>query len=173
MGRLVTILFVPLVIATLTGLLAVVFPIRVMHLRATIMTVPVNALSLGLLTAVIFGIVVYLYRLSLVIPFFILLFPMLLLAGLVVLLAAALGWVAVCEIIGRILLAKAGQISEPMLYAMLGAGALSMGGLLLSLVPLFAGIVVLVQFTLLLVGLGASILTRVGQNTYPPIVVIL
>jgi hypothetical protein len=160
-------LALPLAFASLAGLLAVMLPLRLKRATDCFSTVPVNAGILGLLTILAAVGVGWLWRASLVLVFPFLFTPIIIVAALGLLVGLFFGWVIVSDVVGKIVLARFGVYTPPMVSVTVGAALLGMMLVSSTFIPCLAGMVWMLAAVLSCMGLGAAILTRAGSRSYP------
>lgn len=134
---------------------------RVSH---TIMSQPLTAGGLGLLTMVVAPIAVVILSVT------ILLIPAALVAVIALIVAVAFGWIAIGYEIGLRFTKAIHQEWHPALAAGLGTFALSLVAAALTSIPVLNCVGWLVPFVLGIAGLGAVIMTRFGTQAVVPVV---
>jgi len=160
--------FVPFLAAALAGLIAILAPSRLKRTRDCVMTAPLNAAVMGILTLGACVVITWLYQISLVFVIPLILLPVALVFWLVVGVALFIGWVVIADIAGRVLLARVHLYAAPVISTVVGAFALSVAWRLLAWIPCVGGLLSLASVLLAAVGLGSLVLTRGGLRGYPP-----
>lgn len=158
-----------LLLGILALIVTAVFPRQLEQVSATIRRKPAASGAVGLLTAVAGPSLIVLLLVVLAITCVgLLLYPAVFLLALALLAAALLGWIALGDILGRMLL-RSFRVAHRNLpvTAALGTALLTfvLGGL--GLLPFVWG-ESLVVLLLACVGLGAAALTQFGTKPYPP-----
>ncbi|HZD10534.1 MAG TPA: hypothetical protein VE553_04260 [Candidatus Binatia bacterium] len=156
----------------LMGILALVvtavFPRQLQYVSNTVRTKPAASGAVGLLTAIAGPSIIVLLLVVLAITCVgLLLYPAVFLLGLALFAALIMGWIAVGDILGRLVLGWLNVKPSLPLTAALGTALLTLvlGGL--GLVPFIWGESIVVVL-LACVGLGAATLTQFGTKRYPP-----
>lgn len=156
----------------LMGVLALIvtaiFPRQLQQVTSTVRKKPAASGAVGLLTAIAAPSIIVLLLIVLAITCVgLLLYPAVFLLALALFAALIMGWIAVGDIVGRMLLGRLSAKQSLPLTAALGTGLLTLGFGILGLVPFIWG-ESLVVILLACVGLGAVTLTQFGVKRYPP-----
>ncbi|GAP07156.1 MAG TPA: polymer-forming cytoskeletal protein [Anaerolinea thermolimosa] len=158
--RLIAPIFQSMAIATLAVLVSL-FALRPMErIRTTMLTQPVLAGGLGLLSIVVLPILLVLVAITII------LLPVSLLGILGLAIALLLGWISAGLLVGE-RLAEAFKTSwSPPVSAGIGTLILSLAAALANgIIPCIGWIV---PFLVIIISLGGIILTRFGMTSYPP-----
>jgi hypothetical protein len=161
------------VIAAVAGVVAAFLPRHYQRVVNATMKASVPAGLLGLLTMGAMVVVTVIYAVLGLFTLGILLclgLPIMAVTWLILNAALIFGWVAASFPLGAWLMSRLNLEYSRVKAAMIGAGALTLGHGLLSLLPcigFMAGIVLVVVGS---VGLGAVLLTRAGFRPYPEVI---
>jgi MFS family permease len=160
-----------LISGTLCALIVVLIPRRIRLARDIISIVPANAIMVGCLSVFSIGAISIVYCISLVFILPLLLLPVAVVIwlGTVVLLIG--GWVVIAEPFGQWLLRRRGVYAAPMAAAAVGGFVLTLMTLVVSRLPIFGWISILLGLIIAATGMGGLILTRLGTRAYPETVV--
>lgn len=156
----------------LMGILALIvtaiFPRQLQQVTSTVRTKPAASGAVGFLTAIAGPSIIVLLLVVLAITCVgLLLYPAVFLLGLALFAALVMGWIAVGDILGRMVLGRLSTKQSLPVTAALGTGLLTLVLGVLGLLPFIWG-ESLVVFLLACVGLGAVTLTQFGVKRYPP-----
>ncbi len=168
--RLSSLVIGSLFFGAIAALGTIVLPEPLRHMSASIHQAPFKTAGVGLLTLLVaFGLTA-LYAISLLLLFPIVLLPFVITAWVLLVLLGLLGWVAVAEPFGRLLLRRLGLVDQPrMVAAMTGGVALALLLRVWSLFWFTAWIGLVATALPAALGLGAVLVTRLGTRPYRPV----
>lgn len=158
--------------SVLMGILALIvtaiFPRQLQQVTSTVRNKPAASGAVGFLTAIAGPSIIVLLLVVLAITCVgLLLYPAVFLLALALFAALIMGWIAVGDVLGRMILGRLNANQSLPLTAALGTGLLTLVFGILGLIPFIWG-ESLVVILLASVGLGAVTLTQFGVKRYPP-----
>jgi len=165
--RLFGMLGLALATAALSGLGAAVFPRQLRRARDAAISNPATVAIVGFVALMVALGVTIVYGLSLILVITAVLLPVVSLAWVAIGLVGFAGWVVVAEPFGRIVLARLGIHTVPMVAATVGAFVLTFGLELASTLPCVGWLSIIAALIVGSAGLGALMLTRIGTRSYP------
>ena len=159
--------------AGLSAVAYLVFPGRMDRMIQTALRTPIETGIVGFLSlgTAVLGTGAYAVLTVLTVGILCIAAPLIGLGWLAVIAALIIGWIVISAPVGEWLLRKVHVDTTPMITAVFGAFALTLGVGLIQLIPCVGWIGFLITVILGSIGLGTVVLTRVGRRLYPVVVV--